>query len=168
VTDAENLGDDAAHFGRGIELALAFATLGGEVPHEVFVCVAEEIIAVGTVAREVEGGVLEDGDKVGEALHHLPAAAELVGVVEVRHVGQLVRPSERIENLLIDLIADVGFALQRDHVGKARAFGDANGRVRLVGVAITDVFHEQEDEDIVLVLAGIHATAQFVAGSPER
>ena len=118
--------------------------------------------------RKVESGILEDGDEIGETLHHLLAAAELVGIVEVRHVGQLVRLSERSENLLVDLIADVGFALQRDHVGKAGAFGNADGRVGLVGVAVTDVFHEQEHKDIVLVLAGIHAAAQFIAACPER
>ena len=167
MADAENLRDDAAHFGGGVELALALATLGGEVPHEVFVGVAEEVVAVGAVLREVEGGVLEDGDEVGEALHHLLAAAELVRVVEVRHVGQLVRLRERPEDLLVDLVADVGLALERDHVGKARAFRDGDGRVGLAGVAVADVFHEQQDEDVVLVLAGIHAAAQFVAGRPE-
>ena len=132
VADAENLGDDAADFGRRVELALALAALGGEVPHEIFVGVAEEVVAVGAVLREVEGGILEDGDEVGEALHHLLAAAELVRVVEVRHVGQLVRLSERPENLLVDLVADVGLALERDHVGEARALRDGDRRVGLV------------------------------------
>ena len=168
MADAENLRDDAAHFGGSVELALALATLGGEVPHEVFVGVAEEVVAVGAVLGEVEGGILEDGDEVGEALHHLLAAAELVGIVEVRHVGQLVRLGERPENLLVDLVADVGLALERDHVGKARAFGDADGRVGLAGIPVADVFHEQQDEDVVLVLAGIHAAAQFIAACPER
>ena len=91
VADAENLRDDAAHFGGRVELALALAALGGEVPHEVFVGVAEKVVAVGAVLGEIERGILEDGDEVGEALHHLLAAAELGRVVEVRHVGQVVR-----------------------------------------------------------------------------
>jgi hypothetical protein len=33
---------------------------------------------------------------------------------------------------------------------------------------VTDVFDEQRDEDVVLVLAGSHAAAQFVATGPER
>ena len=56
LADAEDLRDDAADFGGGVELALALAALGGEVPHEVFVGVAEEVVAVGAVLREVEGG----------------------------------------------------------------------------------------------------------------
>jgi hypothetical protein len=32
---------------------------------------------------------------------------------------------------------------------------------------VRDVFHEQQDEDIILVLRGIHAAAQFIAGLPE-
>ena len=76
--------------------------------------------------------------------------------------------SERAENLLVDLVADVGLALERDHVGKARAGRDGDGRVGLASVAVTDVFHEQQHEDVVLVLRGIHAAAQFVAARPER
>ena len=40
-------------------------------------------------------------------------------------------------------------------------------RVGLAGVFVADVFDEQQDEDVVLVLAGIHAAAQFVAAWPE-
>ena len=123
VADAENLRDDAADLGGRVELALALAALGGEVPHEILVGVAEKVVAIGAVLREIERRVLEDGDEVGEALHHLLAAAELVRVVEVRHVGQIVRLRERAEDLLVDLVADVGLALERDHVGEARAFG---------------------------------------------
>jgi hypothetical protein len=167
VADAENLGDDAADLGGGVELALALAALGGEVPHEILVGVAEKVVAIGAVLGEIEGGVLEDGDEVGEALHHFLAATELVRVVEVRHVGQVIRLPERAENLLVDLVADVGLALERDHVGKARARRNRDRSVRLAGEFVADVFHEQQDEDVILVLAGIHAAAQFVAAGPE-
>ena len=76
----------AADLGRRVELALALAALGGEVPHQVFVGVAEDVVALGAVLREVERRVLEDGDQVGEPVHHLLAVAELVGVVEVGEV----------------------------------------------------------------------------------
>ena len=88
--DANDLRDDAADLGGSVELALALATLGGKVPHQVFVGVAEDVVAVGAVLTEVERLVFKDGDEVGEPLDHLLAAAELSGIVEVRHVGQLV------------------------------------------------------------------------------
>jgi hypothetical protein len=58
-------------------------------------------------------------------------------------------------------------ALEGDHIGKTRAFRDVDRRVRLVRVAITNVFHEEQDGDVVLVLRCIHAAAQFVAACPE-
>ena len=76
--DADDLGDDAADFGRGVELALALAALGGEVPHEVFVGVAEDVVVLGAVLGEIELRLLEDGDEVGEALDHRRALAEFV------------------------------------------------------------------------------------------
>ena len=84
LADADDLRDDAADFGGGVELALALAALGGEVPHQVFVGVAEDVVALGAVLREIERRILEDGDEVGEPVHHLLAAAELCRVVEVR------------------------------------------------------------------------------------
>ena len=47
--DADDLGHDAADFGRGVELALALAALGGEVPHEILVGVAEDVVVLGAV-----------------------------------------------------------------------------------------------------------------------
>src|ERR1039458_9866475 len=38
---------------------------------------------------------------------------------------------------------------------------------KYAGVFVADVFDEEEDEDVVLVLAGVHAAAQFVAAGPE-
>lgn len=85
--NADDLGDDAAYLGGRVELPFALATLGGEVPHQVFVGVAEDVVVLGPILREVERGVLEDGDQVGQALHHGIAFAELVRVVEVWEVA---------------------------------------------------------------------------------
>jgi hypothetical protein len=35
-------------------------------------------------------------------------------------------------------------------------------------VLVADVLDEEQDEDVVLVLAGIHAAAKLVAAGPER
>ena len=163
----EDLGHDAADLGRSVELALALAALGGEVPHQVFVGVAEDVIAFGAVLREVEGGVLEDGDEVGEPVHHLLAAAELRRVVEVGHIGQLVGVGQRPDDLLVDLIADVGLALEGDHVLEAGARRDHDRGEGHSGVLVADVLHEEQHKDVVFVLRGVHAAAQFVTAGPE-
>jgi hypothetical protein len=75
-----------AHFGWGIELALALATLGREMSHKIFVGVAQEVVPIGAVLREIEGGVLKYGNKVGEAFHHFLATAEFVRVIKVGDV----------------------------------------------------------------------------------
>ena len=81
--------------------------------------------------------------------------------------NRIVRLLERAEDLLVYLVADVGLALERDHVGKTRSGRDGDGRVRLAGVAVADVFHEQQGEHVVFVLRSVHAAAQFVAARPE-
>ncbi len=100
------------------------------------------------------------------------AFAELVRVVEVGEVaaGQAgVGVDQRLDDLRVDLVADVALALEGDHVLEARALGDDDRRGEVVAVAVLvgDVLDEQHEQDVVLVLAGIHAAAQFIAGGPE-
>ena len=85
--DADDLGDDPADLGGRVELALALAALRGEVPHQVLVGIAENVVVVSPVLREVEFWLLEDVDEVGQALHHRLAFAKLVGIVEVGEVA---------------------------------------------------------------------------------
>ncbi len=61
----------------------ALAAFRGEVPHQVFVGIAQEIITLGAVLAEIQTRILEDRDPAGQALHHLFAATELIGVVEI-------------------------------------------------------------------------------------
>jgi hypothetical protein len=58
---------------------------------------------------------------------------------------------------------DVEVAFEGDHVFEACAFGDRDGGVVHAGVFVADIFDEEEDEDVVLVLAGVPAAAEFVA-----
>ena len=167
MADADDLCHDPAHLGRRVELALALAALGGKVPHQVFVRVTQDVVALGPVRGEVERRVLEDGDEVGEPVDLLLAVAELAAVVKVGEVGQLVGAGQRGKDLLVDLVADVARALEGDHVLEARALGDCDRRVRPAGVLVADVLDEEQDQDVVLVLAGIHAAAQLVAALPE-
>ena len=50
---------------------------------------------------------------------------------------------------------------------KLAPVGNGDRRVGHAGVFVADVLDEQQDQDVVLVLAGIHAAAQFVAARPE-
>ena len=75
------------------------------------------------VLREVEGGVFENGDEVGEAFHHFLIGAELGGIVQVWHIAELVGIGQRGEDLLVDLVADVACAFERDHVSKTGPCG---------------------------------------------
>ena len=81
------------------------------------------------------------------------AANNEIGVVQpVGEIGKLVGASQRGDDLLVDLIADVGLALERDHVLEAGAFRNLDRGVGHAGVAVADVFDEQENEDVILVL----------------
>jgi hypothetical protein len=157
--DAHDPSDDAADLGEGIELALALAAFGGEVAHQVVVGVAQDIVAVRSVFREIQRRMFEDGDQVGQALDLFLAVAELGGIVEVGKVGELVGFGQRGNDVFVDLIADVGLALQGDHVLETGAVWHGDRGEGCGSVFVADVFDEQQNEDVVFVLAGIHAAA---------
>jgi len=169
VADADDLGHDAGNLRRRVELTLALARFRGEVAHQVFVSVTQQVVTLGAVVAEIQRGRVEDAHQVGEPVHHLLAFAELPFIVEVGHVDDAPKavgvgqPSDD----LVDLVADFLVARVRHHVGKAAARGDVEERILLAGVPVGDVFHEQQDQDIVLVLRGIHAAAQLITAFPE-
>ena len=139
------------------------------MPHQVLVGVAQEVVALGAVAAEVQP--LEDGDQLGEPVHHLLAAAELFFVVEVGDVDRALQAVVGVgqpADDLVEPVADLLVALGGDHVGEAAALaGTASRASLLAGVLVGHVFDEQQREHVVLVLRGVHAAAQFVAGLPE-
>ena len=159
TADADDLRHDAAHFGRRVELTLALAAFGGEMAHQVFVGVAEDVVALRAIFTKVERLVLEDGNQIGEPVDDLLTAAEFARIVKIRHVRQLVGLGQRSDDFFVDLVADVGPALEGDHVLEAGAVGHRNRCVRLADEFVRNIFDEQQDEHVVLVLAGVHATA---------
>ena len=90
----------------------------------------------------------------------------VVEVGDVDHALEVVGLGELGDDL-VDLVADLLVALERHHVGEAAALGHVEQVVLLAGGLVGDVFHEQQDEDVVLVLRGVHAAAQLVAAFPE-
>ena len=170
--DSDHLGHDAGDFSRRVELSLALARLGREVPHEILIRVAQEVVAVGTVGAKIEP--FEDPDQLREALLHLLALAELALVEEVGLVDhaleQIVVGVGELADNLVDPLADILGPLERDHVGEASPWrhDDVSKAVIAVGVLVRDVLHEQQCENVVLVLGRVHAAAQLVATLPER
>src|SRR6266567_2542452 len=82
------------------------------------------------------------------------ALAQLVSIVEVGHVDHAfeVVGLGKSGDDLVDLVADFFTAFERDHVDKAAASGDFDQRVGLTGVFVGDVFDEEKNEDIILIL----------------
>ena len=84
----------------GVELALAFATLGGEVAHQVLVGVAQDVVAIGAVLREVQ--FIDSKMPIRlVSLSTFFALAQQRVVVEVGLDAQVVGFFERADDLLL-------------------------------------------------------------------
>ena len=55
-----------------------------------------------------------------------------------------------------------------EHVIERAAFRDVDQAISVGLCLIGDVLHKQQRQDVVLLLTGVHAAAQFIAGIPER
>ena len=141
--------------------------------HKILVSIAKDVVVLGAVPREIQDRILKNGNQIANAFHLGRTVAKFVGVVEVRKVaaGQArVGINQRLDHLGIDQIADIAVTFERNHILKAGALWNHNGRRKVFGVPIFigNIFYEQHKQHIVLVLAGIHATAQLITGGPER
>jgi len=127
---------------------------------------------IGAVVAKVQFGFFKDGNQIAQTLDHRRAFAEFVGVVEIGKIAarQLgIGRNQRLDDAGIDAIANIGPALERHHIRKRRAFGNDHRRdeIGARGILVADVFDEQHEQHIILVLAGIHAAAQLIARGPD-
>jgi len=142
------------------------------MPHEIFVGIARNIILFRPMLREVEGRVFKDADQVAEAFDSGSPFAWFVRVIEIREVAasqSAVGINQRLNDLRVDLVADVILAFQGDHIFETGPLWNDNRGLEaiVVGVLVGNVFDEQHKQDVVLVLAGIHAATQFITGRPQ-
>ena len=69
---------------------------------------------------------------------------------------------------LVEPVADLLVAARRDHVGEAAAGRHLDQRTAPAGVVVGDLFDEQQDLHVVLVLAGVHIAAQGITGGHQQ
>ncbi len=169
LVNPNDLRHDARHFRWCIELSLALARLSGEVTHEIFISVTQDIIAFRTVLAKVEGWIGKNSDEIGEAILHLLTLAKLIGIVEVRHINHALEIVSlgKLRNNLVDLVADLFIALERNHVVKATTLRYHDQRTRLTRIFIRDILDEEQDQHIILVLRSVHTATQLVATFPK-
>ena len=170
VADTNHLRHYAAHFCRRVELAFRLAGLRGEVLHQVFVGVADQVVVGRAVVREVEIFVLEHADEPAHGINEILSFAQLrfvrkVGVVD--HAFKVIRLGDTSEND-IHFLADVLATLEKNEVVEAATLRQFN-QERLVArfLLVAQVLDEQHHQHIVLVLARVHSAAQLVARFPE-
>lgn len=101
------------------------------MPHEELIGIAEKVVVVGTVAGKIEVLVFKNGDEGGEPVHHFLAGTKSGGLVEIREVSARQRAAvgfdKGLNDILVDLVADVRAALEFAHIGEAGPLGNLEG-----------------------------------------
>ena len=101
--------------------------------HQIFVGVAEDVIALGPVLAEIEFGAAENVHQAGQPRNHLLSVAQLSRIVEfgvVDHATKAVHLSD-LGDYLVDLLTDVLGALELHHVGEVASLRHLDLRIRV-------------------------------------
>jgi hypothetical protein len=109
------------------------------VAHQVLVGVAQQVVALGAVGAEVEP--VEDATSL-ESRSCISLPAQLALVVEVGLVDdalEVVGLGQPADDL-VDLVADLLVALERDHVGEAAALGHLDQGVGGLPAYLSDTY----------------------------
>ena len=187
----EDFDQDLDDAGGGVELAAALALGAGEHLQEVLVDLPEHVAGLLALVAG-ESGVADQVDELAEA-----ALVDVVAVEDLRqHAGQgRVGLHDRVHRV-VDQLADArALGLDRQRV-PAGAFGNPEDAVAGVlvlvveellnavrrhlvgeelgadlvaalGEGVGDVLEEDQAEDEVLVLGGVHGAAELVGRAPE-
>jgi hypothetical protein len=123
--DADNLRHNARNLGRCVKLALAFTGFGGEMAHEVFIGIAQQVVAIDAVILKIE--FVENSNEFCQPVLAVFTAAEFGFVVKVRRLSghkevETVGRRE-IADDLIDFIADFRVAFQFNDIFETAVFG---------------------------------------------
>ena len=136
------------------------------MPHQVFVSVTEQVIALGAVRAEIKR--VEDTHQFREPVLHLLPATEFTFIIEISGINdtfEVICLGESCDDF-VDFIADFLVALECRHIREPAAFRH-DKRARCPGIFIRDIFHKQQRQDVVFILRGIHPAAELVAALPE-
>ncbi len=167
-TQAAQARQGDGHAGRGVELPLAFARIDGELAHHVLVDVTEQVGRLGAVARR-EIHASEQRYQAADLVANLPRTAELrrAVVVNPQDLPEIMR-GVCLQERLQPLVEHVSHALRPaefHQIGVARARGKPNLAV-VLRVRQGHGAHEDQGQDVVLVLRRVHAAPHLVGGLP--
>ena len=165
---------------RGVKLAALFAFAGGELAEEVFVDAAENVLGAALLVAETDGA--DEIDEFAESALIEGFAGVVLGE-DAFEAGIVLFEGE---HGFVEELADAGLLGGGLELGPASGFGNPEDvfggvfvavlgvGVRLAlegGVALLEgvgnVFEEDEAEDDVLVVGGVHVAAKLVGGLPE-
>jgi len=164
-----NLSHHTTDLGRSIELPFALSTLGGKVLHQILIGITDEVVIGSAVLAEVKIVILEYGNKIAERVDFVFSLSQFRVILEVCHEDsfKLVGLGKG-SHLLVHLFANVGLALESDEVFKKASLRNVNIKTIIATTLVADVFHEENHQHIILVLACIHTATKFIAAFPQR
>ena len=67
-----------------------------------------------------------------------------------------------------NFFTDIFITLQRNQIIEAATFRNSNIGIFYALKLVRNILHEQQGQDIVLVLRGIHAASQLITARPKR
>ena len=163
--DANQLRNYAGNLAGRVKLPLAFPGFLRELHHEVFVSIADDVVAAGDIVLEIERGVLKHANQAGHFIDQFLSGTQLVRIIEtdIREIPLQVIAFQKFLDNFVSFFANIWIAPQLRQVVERRARSNIKFREPFSLVSVRDIFEEQENQHIVLVSRRLHAAAQLIA-----
>ena len=140
----------------------------GELHHEIFVGVTDDVIAAGAIALEVNGRIFEYGDQSGHLVHQFLARTKFVRVIEIdvwQSAGKMVVLQELLEDF-IHRLRHIRCVFCLNEFIERRALVYRKIGAPLPFVSVGHIFKKQQHKNIILIAGRLHASPKFIASLP--
>ena len=118
MANANNFCYYPGHFGRSIELPLAFTRFSRKMTHQIFIGITQNIVTFGFVLTKIKTFVLKYTNEIREPVNHFLAFAKLVRVVEISYIDYAFQVVGfcQFRYDCIDAFANIFFSFEGNHV----------------------------------------------------
>ena len=159
------------NLGRGIELTLALTAFSSKVTHQILISIAKNIITGSLVIFEIKLGTLKNANQAGKLVHHFLTFAKL-GLIVKMSIGnntcQIIAACFRKSgNNFIHFFTDLRVIFNCGKIIKTTALGDGDICIFYTLELVGYIFDEQKCQNVILILRGVHTSAQLITTCPQ-
>ena len=168
LMNANHLCHHTTHLAWSIKLSLTLTAFRSKIFHQVFIGITQKVIITSTVAGKIKCIFCESRNKFRQSIYLVLTLTQfgiIIKIGSINHAAQIIF----LCNLMDDFIqsfTDITLITKRKNILPKTSFRNIEKIILISLCLVTDIFKEEYNKYIILILAGIHATTQLITTLP--